>query len=515
MLNLPTPQSLWRSDTDAPHRQGQVPQDNEVVVVGAGIAGLTTACQLARAGRHVTVVESRQVGAGVTGNTTAKVTAQHGLHYADLGGDRAKRYAEAQIRALDWVAARVEAATGSESATGAACGFERRDSFIYTTCRDRRDVLAREAEAMQLAGLTDTELLDGVDLPFEVAAAVRLPDQAQFHPQRWLLHLADEIEAAGGQVIEGVVVLNVHDESAGRIRIDIATGSAAASEVRTVSAEHVVIATHYPILDRALFFTRLGQTRDLVVSGPVQGTAPQGLYLDVDAGYSLRTPPGATDRLIVGGGQHAPGTRPDQERCFTELAEWAQEQVGLGEVTHRWSAHDLTTPDGVPYVGRYLPSSSNLWVATGFNLWGMTNGTAAGLLLHDLITDQADPEQAELMSPSRVSADMMTGAVKDQVRAGSHLVSGLARAITSGADVTDLADGEGRVRHVGTRAVASYRDEDGLLHEMSANCTHLGCVVQFNDAERTWDSPCHGSRFNFNGNVLNGPATEPLEPFEP
>ncbi|WP_114905876.1 FAD-dependent oxidoreductase [Ornithinimicrobium murale] len=508
MLDLPTPESLWHSDTETPDRQGQAPPHSDVLVVGAGIAGLTTACLLARAGRGVTVVESRHVGAGVTGNTTAKVTAQHGLHYAALGGERAMRYAEAQVRALDWVA------QGAGSATD-ACGFERRDSFVYTTRADRRDDLAREAEAMQLAGLTDTELLDDLDLPFDVAAAVRLPDQAQFHPQRWLLHLAEQVEAAGGQVLEGVAVLNVHDGHNGHLLVDTATGSAAASEVRSVSAEHVVVATHYPILDRALFFTRLGQTRDLVVSGPVQGTAPRGVYLDADAGYSLRTPPGATDRLIIGGGQHAPGTRPDQERCFAELAEWAQDQVGLREVSHRWAAHDLTTPDGVPYVGRYLPGSSNLWVATGFNLWGMTNGTAAGLLLHDLITDQADPAQADLMSPSRVSADVVTGAVRDQVKAGSHLVSGLARAVTSGDDAADLADGEGRVRHVGTRAVASYRDEDGLLHEVSANCTHLGCVVQFNNAERTWDCPCHGSRFSINGNVLNGPATDPLEPFEP
>ncbi|WP_109472317.1 FAD-dependent oxidoreductase [Ornithinimicrobium cavernae] len=507
MLELPMPKSLWHSDTETPDRRGQIPPDSDVVVVGAGIAGLTTACLLARSGRRVTVLESRQVGAGVTGNTTAKVTAQHGLRYADLGESRAMQYAAAQVRALDWVAQGVAAGR-------VECGFERRDSYVYTTRPDRRDALAREAEAMQLAGLTGTELLTDVDLPFEVAAAVRLPDQAQFHPQRWLLHLADQVEAAGGQVIEGEVVVGVHERD-GILLVETATGSPEASEVRTVSAGHVVIATHYPVLDRALFFTRLSQTRDLVVSGPVDGTAPEGMYLDTDDGYSLRTPPGAGDRLIVGGCQHAPGTKPDQQKLFADLAGWAQDNVGLREVTHRWAAHDLTTPDGVPYVGPYLPTSKNLWVATGFNLWGMTNGTAAGLLLHDLITGEADLEQADLMSPNRVSLEMVPGVVMDQVKVGSHLVGGLARAVSSGDDAADVPEGEGRIRHVGARAVASYRDPDGLLHEVSANCTHLGCVVQFNNAERTWDCPCHGSRFSVNGNVLNGPAIKPLEPFEP
>lgn len=505
MLDLPTPRSLWHSDTQTPARGGEVPTDNDVVVVGAGIAGLTTACRLARAGRQVTVLESRQVGAGVTGNTTAKISAQHGLHYERLGPERGKHYASAQLAALDWIAEEV-------AASDVDCGFERRDSYVYTTRAHRRDALAREAEAMALAGLTATELLDAVDLPFDVAAAVRLPGQAQFHPQRWLLHLADQIEAAGGQVIEAVAVVGVHERDGIRL-VDTATERD--GEVRTVSAAHVVIATHYPILDRALFFTRLGQTRDLVVSGPVESPVMEGMFLDADDGYSLRTAPGSDDRLIIGGGQHPPGTRVAQNSLFGDLAEWAHRSVGLREVTHRWSAHDLTTPDGVPYVGPYLPGSTNLWVATGFNLWGMTNGTAAGLLLHDLITDQADPEQAGLMNPSRVSLDMVPGVVKDQVAVGTHLVGGVVRAATSGADPADLADGEGRIRHVGARAVASYRDEDGMLHEVSGHCTHLGCVVQFNDAERSWDCPCHGSRFDIDGTVLNGPAIKPLAPFEP
>lgn len=503
MLDLPTPTSLWHSDTDTPDRRGSAPPDSDVVVVGAGIAGLTTACLLARSGQHVTVLEARHVGAGVTGNTTAKVTAQHGLRYAGLGAERARLYADAQVHALSWIA------DGAGSAA-ADCGFERKDSYVYTTRPDRREELAREVEAMSAAGLS-AELVTEVDLPFEVDAAVRLRGQAQFHPQRWLLHLASQIEASGGSVIEGVRVLNVHSRD-GRHTVETTTDDG--ETVRTVSAGQVVIATHYPILDRGLFFTRLDPVRDLVVSGPITGTAPDGMFFSVDDGHSLRTPPGASDRLLVGGGQHRPGARSDEDRVYAELAAWGAEHVGLQGVQHRWSAHDLTTPDKVPYVGAYLPTSRNLWVATGFNLWGMTNGTAAGHLLHDLILGQADPERAALFNPHRVSLKMAPGVISDQIKVGTHLIGGVVRAATSTHASAQLAPGEGRISRVGARAVASYRDDEGTLHEVCGHCTHLGCVVRFNDAEKTWDCPCHGSRFAIDGAVLQGPATKPLAPHE-
>jgi Rieske Fe-S protein len=230
----------------------------------------------------------------------------------------------------------------------------------------------------------------------------------------------------------------------------------------------------------------------------------------------VRTVPrddGTTD-LNVGGENYPVGTRSDVLERHRRLASWAQEHFGVTSVTHRWSAHDLVTPDGMMYAGRYHPAADHLWVATGFNLWGMTGGTAAGLLVADLIEGSADAERAALFNPSRADVDQVPGVVKDNAVVARHLVGDLASAATRPLAFEDLAPGQSRVGRVGGRVVAAHRDDAGVLHAVEARCTHLGCTVAFNDAERSWDCPCHGSRYGLDGSVLHGPTVEPLAPVD-
>ncbi|WP_270887349.1 FAD-dependent oxidoreductase [Pedococcus sp. 5OH_020] len=496
---LPAPLSLWVDTAPSPDRRSAVvPSRADVVVVGAGIAGLTAACLLAEAGRHVVVLEAATVAAGVSGNTTAKVSAQHGLRYDRLlrrkGRAGAAEYAAAQVEALEWVESQV-------LSHDVDCAWERRPSYLYTELPQDRETYETESRACTEAGLR-TAVVDDTPLPFPVAAALRMEDQAQFHPRRWLLHLAERVEAAGGEILEGVRVGGASPD-----------GTTVVTELGEVSASDIVVATHFPILDRGGYFARLAPVRDLVVSGRVDpARAPDGMFLCTSSSRSIRTVPGddGSLRLLLGGENYRTGSVSDVERRYAVLAQFAADHFGVDELTHRWSAHDLQTPDAVPYAGSYHPGSSHLWVATGFNLWGMTGGTAAGRLVADLVLGRADEDRAALFDPGRAALDQVPGLVKDNVAVAGHLVGGYAKAVTGASDPGSLHPGEARVGRDGTRVLGVYRDDDGALHTVEARCTHMGCVVSFNDAERSWDCPCHGSRFDVDGAVLHGPAVRPL-----
>jgi glycine/D-amino acid oxidase-like deaminating enzyme/nitrite reductase/ring-hydroxylating ferredoxin subunit len=499
-MPLPDPLSLWIDTAPAPDRPAHpLPSHADVVVVGAGIAGLTAACRLAEAGRDVLVLEAGQVAGGVSGHTTAKVTAQHSLRYDRLrrrkGRTAAAEYAAAQVDALEWIEAQVVG-------HGVDCGWERVPSYLYTTRRGDAETYAAEADACAEAGLP-VELLDDSPLPFGVASALRMDGQAQFHPRRWLLHLADRVEAAGGRIIERLRVTGARDGA-----------STVVTPVGEVTAQDVLVTTHYPVLDRGGFFARLEPMRDLVVSGVVDPSrAPEGTYLCTSASRSIRTTTAGDGsvRLLIGGENYRTGTSTAVDQRYQDLARWALAHFGMAEVSHRWSAHDLVTPDGVPYVGSYLPGAEHLWVATGFNLWGMTGGTAAGMLLADLVLGSADDERAALFSPNRADVDQVPGVVRDNAVVAAHLVGDLGKASLTPLDLGSLRPGEAQVGRDGTRIVGAFRDDDGEAHCVSARCTHLGCVVSFNDAERSWDCPCHGSRFGLDGTVLHGPAVRPLD----
>jgi glycine/D-amino acid oxidase-like deaminating enzyme/nitrite reductase/ring-hydroxylating ferredoxin subunit len=486
--------SLWVATAPAPERTSQVPISADVVVLGAGIAGLTTAYLLAEAGRKVAVIEAGRVASGVSGYTTAKVSAQHGLRYARLASTKgpaaAASYGASQLAALDWIV-RVAREHDIE------CELERVDSYVYTTDPARREALRAETEAARVAGLP-ASYVDSVDIPVDAVGAVRFAGQAQFHPRQWLLGLASLVEANGGRIVEGVRATGVSSGEPMLVR----------TTAGSVQVHAVVVATHYPILDRGLFFARLDPVRDLVVAGPAP-TEVTGTYLDADTHHSIRVATAGGRRYLVVGGEHyRVGEQVDVAEKYRRLADWAGERLGLREIEYRWSAHDMSTADGVPYIGRYHPGARDLYVATGFGQWGMTGGTAAGMLLADLVRGREN-DLAELYDPNRVSLSSLPSLVSNNMTVAKHLVGDHVRALRP-ADPAALEPGAACVTRRGASMVASYRDESGELHEVNARCTHLGCLVAFNNAERSWDCPCHGSRFDVDGAVLRGPAVHPL-----
>lgn len=498
-------ESYWMATAPAAPRPAlDADTTADVVVIGGGMAGLSTAWELTVAGRNVTVLEADRVAAGVTGYTTAKLTAAHSLVYERLrrtrGREGARQYARSQQAAVERVGAVADE-------LGIDCDFERSSAVTYTSDPRRRAVFEAEAEAASEAGL-DARFVAETGLPFPVAAAVRVAQQAQFHPRKYLLGLAEAIVARGGALHERTRVTGLAEGTPCRVRTE--NGA-------TVTAADVVVATHYPVFDRALLFARLSPRRELVVAAPVpKAEAPEHMYITDDLGKrSVRTAPldGERRLLIVTGESFTPGTGDSHER-FLRLDAWMHEHFPVGETAYRWAAQDNDVSDGVPLVGPFHPGARHVYVATGFGGWGMSGGAMAGQLLSSALTG-TDREWAGLYDPRRLWSTVRegTGLLKMQAEVARHFVGDRLRSTSTHVDsVDDIAPGTGAVVRVGGRRCAVYRDEGGEVHALSARCTHLGCLVAFNEAETTWECPCHGSRFGIDGEVVHGPAVRPLPP---
>ncbi|MET8570066.1 FAD-dependent oxidoreductase [Streptomyces sp. NPDC004783] len=471
----------------------------DVAVIGGGIAGLSTAFELARAGRSVAVLEAGRIAAGVTGHTTAKLSVLHTLVYDKLrrtrGAEGARLYARSQTEAVEHAAALADE-------LGIDCEWEARDSYTYVCDEGRVGELRAEAAAAGEAGLPASFVTE-TGLPFPVAGAVRVSGQAQFHPRKYLLALAEALEALGGRIFERTTVHGLDEGEPCRVSTEAGA---------TVTARDVVVATHYPIFDRALLFARLSPRRELVVAGPVAADRDvDGMYITPDEGTrSVRTAPlGDGRRLLIVTGEHfTPGTGDTRER-FDRLSAWAREHFPGVDLTHAWATQDIDPTDTVPMVGPLHQGARHAYVATGFGGWGMSGGIMAGLLLTAQITGR-ECAWSGLYDPRRLRTQVREAPqfLKTQAQVAGHFVGDR---LKPAPPVDALPPGEGAVVRVDGHRLAVYRDDDGALHAVSPRCTHLGCLVDFNAAERAWECPCHGSRFGTDGTVIQGPATKPLE----
>jgi glycine/D-amino acid oxidase-like deaminating enzyme/nitrite reductase/ring-hydroxylating ferredoxin subunit len=476
----------------------------DVAVVGGGITGLTTAFLLKEAGATVAVIEAGRVASGTTGYTTAKITALHGLTYAQLmsehGPEKAHFYADANQAAVEKVAALIDQ-------LGIDCQFERQAAYTYTETDERQKDIAAEVEAAVSVGLPVT-YVEETGLPFPIRAAVRLDNQAQIHPRRYCLALAEAIAGDGGQVLEQTRALDI-DEESDRVTVHTDRGD--------VVADQVVVATLLPFGMIGGFFAKAQPSRSYAIAVRLQGEAPSGMYLRVESPTRsirpLRLLEGEVG-LVLGGDSHKSGQETHTEPYYNELETWAKHTFDVRSIDYRWSAQDYTTVDSLPYVGR-SPGRQRTLVATGFKKWGMSNGTAAAMLLSDLITGQDNP-WLTVYDATRIGGIGTTAKlVKENISVAKRFVQDRIahRRAPSledlGAEV--LKAGEGRVVDVEGDKMGAYRHHDGTVHAVSITCTHMGCALNWNNAEATWDCPCHGSRFDYKGQVINGPAVKDLD----
>lgn len=491
-------ESLWHATADATaYPQLESDLEVEVVVVGGGIAGMATAAFAAERGVGVALVEAEHLGFGATGNTTAKLSSLHSAIYARLmwmaGEDTARSYAEANETGIDLIEELVER-------HGIDCDFRRRPNFTYATAPVSRRKIEDEVSAARSAGLAADLVATLDELPFGIECAVRLDRQAEVHPQRLLVGLARALDGAGVRIFERTRVVGASRRGS-RLAVTTLDGP-------RLSAGHLVIATHAPILDRGVAFARMSTERSYLVAVE-SGRPPLGaMYIGVDEPTgSLRSVPiDGRELLLVGGESHPVGdpTGPDR---YERLARFAAEHFDAGEPLYRWSAQDGMPVDGRPLVGPAGPLSDRILMATGFAKWGMAAGVAAGRALADRITG-APPAWARAFDPGRFDVRALRGLAEHNTRAGVHFMRDRLRR----GSAPELAPGEGAIVADGLGQAAIACGQDGRLHSVSARCTHLGCIVAWNGAEESWDCPCHASRFAIDGRVLEGPATRPLEP---
>ncbi|KFN03872.1 FAD-dependent oxidoreductase [Bacillus clarus] len=471
----------------------------EVVIIGAGITGITTAYLLAKEGMKVVLIDSGRILNGTTGHTTAKVTAQHDLIYDELinhfGIEKAHLYYEANDNALQFIKDTVQKYEID-------CDFTNEDSYLYTTTTNGLRSLTKEYEAYQKLNIP-CDYVQSLSIPIPIQSALVMKNQAQFHPLLYLKTLVENFIEMGGIIYEQTTAIDV--EKGFYPQVITKNG-------QRITCGYVVSCSHFPFYDaNSFFFARMYAERSYVLAVKAKTNYPGGMYLSIDdPKRSLRYATINGEKLIlIGGESHKTGQGINTMLHYEALHSFAEGTFGIDEIPYRWSAQDLITLDKLPYIGHINENNPNIFVATGYRKWGMTTGTVAAHLLKNSISKIQSPYK-ELFAPSRFHAnpDIKTF-LSQNIDVAKHLIEGKIEVALRKPE--DLEIGEGAVVRVHGKRAGAYKDEEGKLHIVDTTCTHLGCEVEWNNGDCTWDCPCHGSRFSIDGAIIEGPADKPLK----
>lgn len=494
------PESYWMATTPATdYPELEADMEIEIAIVGGGLVGITVAWLLKKEGIKVAVIDADRIGQGTTGHTTAKITSQHSLIYdriiTKFSREKAMQYASANEAAIRTIA-------GIIKENHIQCDFQNQPAYVYTHMDEYAKKIEDEVKAANTTGIK-AAYLDSIPLPFKVKAAMRFDNQAQFHPRKYLLALAKKIPGDGSHIFENTKAVDLHEGS---------TCSVITAKGRKISAPHVVLASHYPFYDRhGLYFSRLYPERSYALGVRISDAFPEGMFITAeDPARSFRSQPDEDGEIvIIGGEHHKTGHGENTFNHYEKLRDYSYSIYDVKQITNRWSTQDYNTMDGLPYAGFITSDRHNIFVATGFGKWGMTNSTASAMIIRDLILTGNSP-WAPVYDPSRFTPGASAGNfVVENADVAKSLVSGI---LNTNPPEVDLQPGEGKITEIGGKKVGAYRDEKGKLHLVNTACTHMGCELKWNSAELSWDCPCHGSRFTYEGDIIEGPALKSIKP---
>ena len=473
----------------------------DICIIGAGIFGISTAYYLSQNGYNVILIERNKIASKVTGHTTAKITSQHGLIYHYLlnqyGIDFAKKYFNANQGAITEIERIIQE-------NNIECDFEQQNSYVYTTDKTELEKIQEEIEALDRIN-PDAKLVNKSQLPFSIIKGIEFKNQAQFNPIKYIQGLVRKLEENKVRIFENTTCFDIKQDNEEYICY---------TENNTIKSKYVVIATHYPFINiPGMYFAKMYQSSSYVIGVDTKTELFSGMYINIQSPiYSFRT---AVDNgkkiLLLGGLDHKTGENITYQDSYGKLEQKAKQWYPNLEVKYRWSTRDCITLDKIPYIGEFSNVLPNIFVGTGFNKWGMTSSNVAARIITDKIMKKEN-EYDEVFKSTRVNPIVNKDEVKNMVvqTTKSLVVDKLKKEENS---IDDIKNETGGIIEKNGEKIGIYKDIEGKIHAVKPICTHLGCLLNWNAADKTWDCPCHASRFDYTGKNIYNPALKNLEKF--
>lgn len=473
-------------------------EETEVCIIGAGMFGLTTGYYLTQQGKKVIILEKGEIGEKASGNTTGKITSQHGLFYdyliKDHGEEMAQKYFETNEQAIQNIKSIIEKEQ-------IECEFSEQDSYVYTTQTDEISEIEKEAEALNKIG-KKVKIVTKTELPFPIKAAIKFEGQAQFHPRKYMLGLCSSI-LKQNKIFNYTTVTDVEKNG---------EGYTIYTDRGNITSKYVVLATHYPIVNApGFYFTKMYQSTSYIIAIETEKKIPQGMYINIKQPiYSCRTAKyNGKQILLISGSDHKTGEAIEDDSNYKNLENRAKELYPDCKVLFKWNTRDCIGLDKIPYIGEFSTLMKNMYVGTGFKKWGMTSANVAANIVTDKILGKENKFE-DIFTATRLEPIKNRWEVKDIIKQTVNSIA-LEKFKIEPENLSKIQKDNGAIVEIDGENIGIYKDTEGKIYAVKPNCSHLGCLLTWNNLDKTWDCPCHGSRFDYKGKNIYEPAIKDLD----